>query len=74
MLLKYKYKLKPQKNQAIIISNWLELARKQYNYRLSQRLNWFESTRTPVNACPLNVSVVGALHATSLQLIYHAHS
>ncbi len=58
MLLKYKYKLKPHKNQAVIIANWLELARRQYNYRLGERLNWFEATRTPVNACPLNVSVV----------------
>ncbi|WP_202221552.1 RNA-guided endonuclease TnpB family protein [Okeania sp. KiyG1] len=58
MLLKYKYKLKPCKSQAVIISSWLEMARKQYNYRLAQRLNWFEATRTPVNACPLNVSVV----------------
>ncbi|NEO54093.1 MAG: helix-turn-helix domain-containing protein [Okeania sp. SIO3B5] len=58
MLLKYKYKLKPHKSQAVIIANWLELARKQYNYRLAERLSWFEATRTPVNACPLNVSVV----------------
>ena len=58
MLLKYKYKLKPHKSQAVIISNWLEMARKQYNYRLAERLNWFEATRTPANACPLNVSVV----------------
>ena len=42
----------------VIIANWLSMARKQYNYRLAQRLNWFEATRTPVNACPLNVSVV----------------
>ena len=34
------------------------MARKQYNYRLAERLNWFEATRTPVNPCPLNVSVV----------------
>ncbi|NEO53148.1 MAG: hypothetical protein F6K54_08660 [Okeania sp. SIO3B5] len=35
------------------------MARKQYNCPLAERLNWFETTRTPVNACPLNVSVVG---------------
>ena len=58
MLLKYKYKLKPHKRQALIISSWLEMSRRQYNYRLAERLNWFEATRTPVNACPLNVSVV----------------
>ncbi|MEB3343026.1 helix-turn-helix domain-containing protein [Okeania sp.] len=58
MLLKYKYKLKPNKSQAVIVSNWLSMARKQYNYRLAFQLNWFEATRTPVNFCPLNVSVV----------------
>ncbi|NEN89237.1 MAG: hypothetical protein F6K48_10125 [Okeania sp. SIO3H1] len=42
----------------MIISNWLSMARKQYNYRLAERLNWFEATRTPVQHCPLNVSVV----------------
>ncbi|NEQ41223.1 MAG: helix-turn-helix domain-containing protein [Okeania sp. SIO3I5] len=60
MLLQYKYKLKPHKSQAVIIANWLdwlELARRQYNYRLAERLNWFEATRTPVNAYPVNVSV-----------------
>lgn len=34
------------------------MARKQYNNRLGERLNWFEATPTPVNAYPLNVSVV----------------
>ncbi len=58
MLLKYKYKLKPCKSQAVIIANWLSMARRQYNYRLAERLNWFEATRTLLNACPLNVSVV----------------
>ena len=28
------------------------------NYRLAERFRWWESTRTPVNACPLNVFVV----------------
>ncbi len=58
MLLKYKYRLKPHKTQAVTLSSWLELARRQYNYRLGERMQWFESTRTPVNACPLNLSVV----------------
>ena len=70
MLLKYKYKLKPHKRQGVIISNWLEMARKQYNYRLSERLNWFEATRTPVQHCPLNVSVVATPREASLQQIY----
>jgi putative transposase len=36
----------------------LNLCRRQYNYRLSQRFCWWQETRTPVNSCPLNVSVV----------------
>ncbi|NEQ37606.1 MAG: hypothetical protein F6K40_15555 [Okeania sp. SIO3I5] len=59
MLLKYKYKLKAHKRQAVIMSNWLSMACCQYNYRLAERLHWFEATRTPVQHCPLNVSVVG---------------
>ncbi|MGB3512410.1 MAG: helix-turn-helix domain-containing protein [Microcoleaceae cyanobacterium] len=58
MLLKYKYKLKPDKSQTVTMINWLEMARRQYNYRLAERLNWFEASRTPVNSCPLNVAVV----------------
>ena len=52
------------------MANWWELARRQYNYRLAERLNWFEATRTPVQHCLLNVSVVGTLHGTSVQRIY----
>jgi len=59
MLLKYRYKLKPYKNPTVTIFNLLELSKKQqYNYRLVERLDWFEATRTPVNAYSVNVSVL----------------
>ncbi len=35
------------------MENWLEWLRKQYNYRLAERFNWWEQNRCPVNACPL---------------------
>lgn len=35
------------------MSEWLELLRRQYNYRLGERFNWYEQNRSPVNACPL---------------------
>ncbi|GET44551.1 transposase [Microseira wollei NIES-4236] len=41
-----------------MIDEWIELSRRQYNFRLGERFRWFDSTRTPVNACPLNVSIV----------------
>ncbi len=58
MQLAYKYKLKPTKPQVALFQNWIELCRRQYNFRLGQRFNWYEQTRTPINACPLNVSLV----------------
>lgn len=58
MRLTYRYRLKLESHQRRQIDSWIELARRQYNFRLGQRLRWYEATRTPVNACPLNVSVV----------------
>jgi putative transposase len=59
MQLTYKYKLKPSKPQIALFQTWIELCRRQYNFRLGQRFNWYEQTRTSINACPLNVSIVG---------------
>jgi len=58
MKLTYRYKLRPTKEQNAIMIEWLNLCRRQYNYRLSQQYRWWEATRTPINSCPLNVSVV----------------
>jgi len=53
MQLTYKYTLRPTKHQAVTIMTHLELCRRQYNYRLGERFKRWESTRTPLNACPL---------------------
>jgi putative transposase len=53
MQLTYKYTLRPTKHQAVTITTHLELGRRQYNYRLGDRFKRWESTRTPLNACPL---------------------
>src|SRR4028118_1294100 len=53
MQLTYKYTLRPTKHQAVRITTHLELCRRQYNYRLGDRFKRWESTRTPLNACPL---------------------
>jgi putative transposase len=49
----YQYKLRPNKDQIATIELWLELLRRQYNYRLDERFSWWEENRCPVNACPL---------------------
>ena len=53
MITAYKYKLHPNKSQAHQIDEWLNLLRMQYNYRLLERLEWYESTRCPINSCSL---------------------
>lgn len=58
MKLAYRYKLIPEKHQSNLIDGWIELARRQYNFRLGERFRWFDATRTPINACPLNVAIV----------------
>ncbi|MEG4515822.1 transposase [Microcoleus sp. AT9b-C5] len=58
MQLTYKYRIKPTKAQLVTIEKHLELCRRQYNYRLGERFRWWESTRTPINACPLTASIV----------------
>ncbi|GFZ95293.1 RNA-guided endonuclease InsQ/TnpB family protein [Okeania sp. KiyG1] len=49
----YQYKLRPNKEQIATIGLWLELLRRQYNYRLGERFSWWKENRCPVNACPL---------------------
>ncbi len=37
------------------MDGWLELLRKQYTYRLAERLNWWEQNRCDIHACSLTV-------------------
>ncbi len=57
MILAYQYRLRPNKEQIATIEKWLELLRKQYNYRLFERFSWWEDNRNPINACPLNTPI-----------------
>ena len=53
MRIAYQYRLRPNREQVTTIETWLELLRKQYNYRLFERFSWWEDNRNPVNASPL---------------------
>lgn len=53
MITSYQYKLRPTPKQATTIDEWLELLRRQHNYRLAERFNWWEQNRCDINACPL---------------------
>jgi putative transposase len=49
----YQFRLRLTTAQQSTIDQWLELARRQYNYRLAERFNWYEQNRCDINACPL---------------------
>jgi putative transposase len=41
----YPYRLRPTSSQVALMGEWLELLRRPYNYRLSERFNWHEQNR-----------------------------
>lgn len=49
----YQYRLRPNSDQIALMGEWLELLRRQYNYRLGERFNWYEQNRCDINTCPL---------------------
>lgn len=49
----YQYRLRLTRAQQATIDQWLELCRRQYNYRLAERFNWYEQNRCDIDACPL---------------------
>lgn len=49
----HQYRLRLSRQQQATIDQWLELCRRQYNYRLAERFNWYEQNRCDVNACLL---------------------
>jgi putative transposase len=53
MKIAYQYRLRLTTAQQTTIEEWLELCRRQYNYRLAERFNWYEQNRCDINACPL---------------------
>ena len=71
MKIAYQYRLRPTKSQSAQMETWLNLLRRQYNYRLWQRFDWcavlpgeaspgklaWEHHRCAINACPLVCSI-----------------
>ncbi|MFN6570622.1 RNA-guided endonuclease InsQ/TnpB family protein [Dendronalium sp. ChiSLP03b] len=53
MRLAYQYRLRLTKQQIATLLHWLELCRRQYNYRLAERFNWYEQNRCDVDRCSI---------------------
>ena len=61
MLLSYQYKIKPNSEQEIVMTQWLELLRRHYNYCLGQRLDWLNRTRSSIDRCSLISEPIGEI-------------
>lgn len=57
MRITHQYKIRPTKDQIAAMESWLELLRRQYNYRLGERFDWWEMYRCDINSCPLTCSI-----------------
>lgn len=57
MKISYQYKLTLTYEQQCRMDKWLEMLRCQYNWLLSERFDWWEMNRTPIDACPLVSSI-----------------
>jgi putative transposase len=53
MRLNYQYRIYPYTQQIQKLNEWLRICRYLYNRWLGQCLNWWDSNRCAVNACPL---------------------
>lgn len=53
MRLTYQYRIRPNKQQIAMMETWLELCRRQYNYRLAERFNWWDMNRCDIDRCSL---------------------
>jgi putative transposase len=56
MRIAYQYRLRPTSQQIDTFEQWLELCRRQYNYRLAERFNWWEQNRCDADRCSLEVA------------------
>ena len=53
MIKTYQFQLRLNTKQIGLFDSWLNLLRRQYNYRLAERFYWYEQNRNSINSCPL---------------------
>ncbi|MGL5804666.1 MAG: RNA-guided endonuclease InsQ/TnpB family protein, partial [Xenococcaceae cyanobacterium] len=53
MKLTHQYKLKPNSSQVTLMETWLDLLKRQYNYRLRERFDWWDNNRCYIDRCTI---------------------
>lgn len=61
----YQYKLEPTAEQLSVMNQWLETARRVYNYALAERRDWIKSRKCDVNACSIRSEYIIATDTSS---------
>ena len=59
MRITHQYRLRPTIDQIAHMESWLNLLRRQYNYRLHERFDGYDSYRCDIDSCPLTCSIAG---------------
>lgn len=53
LTLNYTYRIYPDNKQEAMLSEWLEICRRSYNYALRELKNWIASRKCPIDRCSL---------------------
>ncbi len=53
LTLNYTYRIYPDSKQSAMLSEWLEICRRSYNYALRELKDWIASRKCPIDRCSL---------------------
>ncbi len=53
MIYNYQYRLRPTREQKLVLNDWLRICRYWYNHQLGERFDWWERNRSYTDRCPL---------------------
>ncbi|MEM8777918.1 MAG: transposase [Cyanobacteria bacterium P01_G01_bin.49] len=53
LTLNYSYRIYPDSKQEVMLSEWLEICRRSYNYALRELKDWIASRKCPIDRCNL---------------------
>ncbi len=60
MILNYRYRIYPDKQQVELLNEWLETCRLSYNYALRELKDWIASRKCPIDRCSLESEYIMA--------------
>jgi putative transposase len=71
----YQYQFYADTNQKSELNHWLRICRYWYNRQLGGRFDWWDMSRTGIDACPIVTSIATPRETpiiTTKKLYYHS--